>query len=259
MENLENLGTAVEATESAGATEVVSGQNESPIDEASNVGQAEVVGGQSEAEKNPQSKTENSRFAQMRRRMEAMERENSRLKELAKVTRETVGISSDDADDLRRELIAQREGVDASVIKSREESDQRRIAEAVKQSPDFLRQQDELRYYRNIVAQQQKERDLAELKSKFPTDKIEKMEDLGEQYAKLRLAGVDNAVAYAAIRATKQADTKPTPPDTGAVGMAETTERDYYTPEEVDKLTPKQLDDPKIMDKVMKSMTKWKK
>ena len=259
MENLENLGTAVETTESAGMGEVVSAQNETSNGNTPDAGQAEVVGGQSEAVKTPQSKEDNTRFKQMRQRMEELQRENARYREMAKTARETVGIASEDADDLRREMIAQREGVGADIIKAREESEQRRLADAVKNSPDFLRQQRELEYYRGIAAKHQRETDLAELKSKFPADGIESTESLGVQYAKLRLAGVDNLTAYAAVRATKQADTKPTPPDTGAVGNGGTPERDYYTPEEVDKLTPKQLDDPKILDKVMKSMTKWKK
>lgn len=259
MEFNENLGTTVEVTESAGAGEVVSAQNETSNGATPDAGQTEVVGGHSEAAKAPQSKEDNTRFKQMRQRMEELQRENARYREMAKTARETVGISSEDADDLRREMIAQREGVSADIIRSREESEQRRIADAVKSSPDFVKQQRELEYYRNIAAQHQRDTDLAELKAKFPADNVESIEALGEQFAKLRLAGVDNLTAYAAVRATKQATAKPVPPDTGAVGNAGSQERDYYTPEEVDKLTPKQLDDPKIMDKVMKSMTKWKK
>ncbi len=35
--------------------------------------------------------------------------------------------------------------------------------------------------------------------------------------------------------------------------------KEYYSPEEVDRLSGRELDDPKIMERVMKSMTKWKK
>ena len=258
MENLENLGTAVETTESAGMTEVVSGQ-ESPNGEQPNAGQAEVVGGQSEAAKQPQSKEENNRFKQFRQRMEQLQRENERYRALAQTARESVGISSEDADDVRRELLAQREGVSAETIRVREESEAKRIEEAVKNSPEFLRQQNELRYYREQAAKNQRANDLAEIQAKFPTDKVESIEALGEQFAKLRLSGVDNLTAYAAIRTVKGLDTKPTPPETGSVGNNAEPEKEYFTPEEVDKLTPKQLDDPKLMSKVMKSMTKWKK
>ena len=35
-------------------------------------------------------------------------------------------------------------------------------------------------------------------------------------------------------------------------------EKDYYTPDEVDRLTDEEMNDPKIRAKVRKSMTKWK-
>ena len=34
-------------------------------------------------------------------------------------------------------------------------------------------------------------------------------------------------------------------------------EKTYYSPEDVDKLTSEELDDPKIFERVRKSMEKW--
>ena len=33
--------------------------------------------------------------------------------------------------------------------------------------------------------------------------------------------------------------------------------RDFYTPEEVDLLTEAELDDPRVMERVMRSMRSW--
>jgi hypothetical protein len=53
---------------------------------------------------------------------------------------------------------------------------------------------------------------------------------------------------------------KTQPASTGSVkDNSGITEKEYYSPEEVDKLTSAQLDNPKIWEAVRKSMTKWNK
>ena len=48
-------------------------------------------------------------------------------------------------------------------------------------------------------------------------------------------------------------------PSTGSVKTkASVKEKDFYTPEEVDKLNQNDLDNPKVWEVVRKSMTKWK-
>ena len=42
----------------------------------------------------------------------------------------------------------------------------------------------------------------------------------------------------------------------GVSGKAETPEREFFTSEEIDKLTPKQLDDPNIFEKAMRSLSR---
>ena len=53
-------------------------------------------------------------------------------------------------------------------------------------------------------------------------------------------------------------DEKPNqfPQDIGAVNSSSSKEKDFYTSAEIDKLTSKELDDPKIFDRVMKSLAK---
>ncbi|MEG0570902.1 MAG: hypothetical protein RR497_04570 [Oscillospiraceae bacterium] len=49
----------------------------------------------------------------------------------------------------------------------------------------------------------------------------------------------------------------PVPPQLGAVNELSDVQKDFYTPEEVDKLTDRDLSNPKIMKRVQYSMTKW--
>lgn len=271
MEDLKNLGTAAPAA-SAGQ----SGSVDAPIKSLNAVptagaGQSAVADGQTaaapaasaaaEQAKPAQTREENAAFARMRRELEKSQAALDRYKSMGAVVQRESGLHSDDPDDIRRELLARREGVTADTIRQREEQEAQRYKEQMQRDPQYLAAQNELSFYRQQAASAQRQQDLAELKAKYPADNIDES-TLGEQYAKLRSAGVDNLHAYAAIRdvaAAEEAGKKPTPPDTGAVGQAPDPEIEYYTPEEVDKLTTKQLDDPQIMEKVMKSMTKWKK
>lgn len=108
----------------------------------------------------------------------------------------------------------------------------------------------QLREYRRAA-------ELRELQEHDPQANLTDAEALGPEYAKLRRAGVSAVAAYEALR--YQRAVGEVPPNTGAIGTDRETEKEYYSPEEVDRLTSRELDDPKIMERVMKSMTKWKK
>lgn len=99
------------------------------------------------------------------------------------------------------------------------------------------------------------ERDLTAIRKIDKT--VKKLDDLGPEFASLVNSGVDAQTAYFAIKAKEQANSKPKPKDIGAIGSG-TKEKDYYTPDEVDRLTDEEMNDPKIRAKVRKSMTKWK-
>lgn len=67
---------------------------------------------------------------------------------------------------------------------------------------------------------------------------------------------------YSKLRSNKEVEKKIPPASTGSVrNTAKTTDkyREDYTPEEVSNLSSKDLDDPKLMRAVEKSMEKWKK
>jgi hypothetical protein len=99
------------------------------------------------------------------------------------------------------------------------------------------------------------ERDLQQLKGLFPLEKVAHISELGEEFMALRAAGVDNVTAYVAVQLAKNVGK---PPEAGAVSSSNSEEEGFFTSRELDHLTEKELSDPKILQKAIKSMTKWK-
>lgn len=203
-----------------------------------------------EVAEQPFKNEENAKFAQFRREKEEaikqkslVETENQRIMGVLK----SLGYegSPQEVADL---LEAQAKKVDVDVIKKeREELERKSNLEK------------ELDTYRNelvtLKAQQQMKEDLIKIQTINP--QVKSLEELGEDFFKLISSGVDAELAYRVANEKKKATEKPIPPSMGAI-QDSTGEKDYYTPEEVDKLSKKDLDNPKIFEKVRQSMTKWK-
>ena len=99
--------------------------------------------------------------------------------------------------------------------------------------------------------------ELRSLQAHDPAANLTSIAELGDDYVRLRKAGVSATSAYEAVK-YRRAKSE-IPPDTGALGSDRAQEKEFYTPDEVDRLSSRELDDPKIMERVMRSMTKWKK
>ena len=87
------------------------------------------------------------------------------------------------------------------------------------------------------------------------------LNELGDEFfSTLKALGDerDPVLAYEIVKAKKEATTKKAPPEIGGVNQSSQKEKDFYTPAEVDKLTDKDYDNPKIMEAVRRSMSKWK-
>lgn len=227
----ENLETAAEEAVSAGQGESVDAQTETLNAEASaGAGQPGAVDGQS---KEPQTRAENAAFKRMRQRMEALERENAAFR-------------------------AERQGEveDAGGVRETQEPSQEAAAPAGSDEADRLRQENA--GFRQQLLRYRQMQELAELRAHDPALSVQSIGELGETYLRLRCAGVGNLAAYEAVKRAEGAG-KPVPPDTGAVGLDTCQEKTYYSPADVDRLSARELDDPKIMERVMQSMTKWRK
>lgn len=231
----------------AGQSRVVDGQGETPnAAQAAGAGQPEVAGGQTKA---AQTRAENAAFKRMRQRVEALERQNEAYRA------QSEGAAADDAADAQAETPQ----TDAAAKPAEDSNPAAYVFGGARETPEHAALRQELRRYQRQLLSYRQLRDFEEIRAHDPTVTAHCIDDLGAEYIKLRCAGIGNLTAYEAVKRARESGKKAAPPDTGAVGLDAVQAKEYYSPEEVDRLSGRELDDPKIMERVMKSMTKWKK
>ena len=82
---------------------------------------------------------------------------------------------------------------------------------------------------------------------------VKSLDELGQSFVNMIAAGLSDKEAYYATLAMNSKEKVFAPSPIGKVSDNRV-ERDYYTSEEIDNLTDEELDDPKIWEKVMRSM-----
>ena len=196
----------------------------------------------------------NAAFAQMRRNMEQAQRERDEAnRRMSDITRRLQGAGyTGTAESAVEQIQAEQMGLTVAQMRAREQEQ----SEAIKNSPEYKRLQNELNASVQRETQRRFEDDLAEIKRAYPDEKAQSVAELGEQFMRLRANGVDNMTAYRAIADGR----KPTPPpaEIGKVGASGKDEKTYYTSEELDALTPEQLKNERVYKKAMRSLTRLK-
>jgi len=89
----------------------------------------------------------------------------------------------------------------------------------------------------------------------------EEPKNLGFSYITLRTLGVNPQAAFKIVNADRkriEMSLLNPPPAIGKINNKTVEPKSFYSPEEVDKLTQKDLADAGILEDVMKSMTQWK-
>ncbi len=104
------------------------------------------------------------------------------------------------------------------------------------------------------------EKDIAAIKQVYPDFAATGIEDLPRDFIHIMATGrVDALTAYEILKAGKDRKTTTPPPIPGAVQTTGNGTKEYYTPDEVDRLTEKDFKkDPGLLKRIQKSMTKWK-
>lgn len=242
---MEELETSVEMQEVAEPETQVEETLTEPV-----VEQAETE----EVAKPQQTPEENAAFARMRREQEQARREAEIYRKQAERMAQAASKFGyqGNPDEVADQIEAAATGKPLEQVRS----ERLQLEQSMLQAQQAAAERD---LYKNQLIEFQvksaMERDLAAIRKIDKT--VKKLDDLGPEFASLVNSGVDAQTAYFAVKAKEQANTKPKPKDIGAIGSG-TKEKDYYTPDEVDRLTDEEMNDPKIRAKVRKSMTKWK-
>ena len=101
--------------------------------------------------------------------------------------------------------------------------------------------------------------DLKKIQAIDPT--VKSLDELGDKFMKLMVSGGWTAEdAYHAVKSIGTANQKTPPPEMGKVNATQKADKTYYTEAEVDAMiaaNDKALDNPSVLAKIRKSMTKW--
>jgi len=190
-------------------------------------------------------------FARMRREIEERTRNEESLKmqneRLSKAI-ETFGFKGNTADDIADAIEAHTSGRTIEEIRSAREA-------KAKEDADIQRLREENAAFRQREAQRVFDEDLKTIQKYDP--KIKSLGELGEEFFKLRANGISTEVAYSVIKSKRDSEKIIPPPVMGRVNAQTRVERDFYTSDELDKLNS-ELDDPKVLEKAIRSMTKLK-
>ena len=189
---------------------------------------------------------ENAKYAAARREAEtkakALEAQNKRLLDALK------GYGYEGSpEEIADNLLAAQKGITPEEAKQQREAEEAKNAEAEKAKG-------ELEFYKKLAIEKLMEDDLRSLQEVYP--EVKSFDEMGDEFMSLLTATHDPVLAYEAVKA-KEAKTKKTPPpEMGSVGTTAGKEKDFYTSEELDRLTSKDLDDPKIFKIAMKSLAR---
>lgn len=196
----------------------------------------------------PQSTEDNARYAAARREAEA---EKAALKAQSDRLLQALGQFGYEGtpEEIADALMAQNQGISVE-----EAAEQRKAVEA--ENAKYAALQTQLDTFKPLAIQKLMADDLAKIQTVNP--EVKSLDELGEDFFALMGALRDPVLAYDALQAKKARETKPVPQDIGAVNASSSKEKDFYTSAEVDKLTSKDYENPKIMERVRASMLKWK-
>lgn len=182
-----------------------------------------------------QSKADNRAAASMRRAKEAAEAQNKLLRDgLAKL-----GFSGEDPQDILDAVNAKTNNTTVEEIRRQRDE----TSKAVENDPRFKAMEE-------LVIEARLAEDIKSIQEIDPS--VKSVDDLDTRFFTLRKNGIDAKTAYLAIKGSNLPSPKPT--DIGSVGNAAGTDDGYYTATQLDKLTSKDLEDPKVYAKAMKSL-----
>lgn len=193
-------------------------------------------------------------FAAMRRALEAEQAKSAKFEKERDRLVQSLGyfdFKGKDADEIADAAEAHYRGKTVDEIRNE------RIAQQTKIDAERARDA-ELEYYRQREIERVMDEDLKQIQKVDPT--VKSISELGDRFFNMIKSGVNALDAFNAIRTTDSATKKMPPPEIGKINSSDKGEKTYYSQDEVDAMiasNSKDLDNPDILAKIRKSMTKW--
>lgn len=197
--------------------------------------------------------------AESDRKIKELTDQLARYKKMEDTAKE-LGFNGTSTDEIVYAMMADKEGLSVDEIRKREEAKNQQVDSIVENDPRIAAA--------NEIIQQSKFRaDLESIKAAYPDLKAESVEDLGDDYIKMQIVNeqqpeeyqLDAATIYGMAMAKKAKTEKKVPASTGDIVSGAAPEKEFYTSQEVDHFTKEDyLKDPSLLEKVRKSMTKWR-
>lgn len=253
----ENLTMNTAAAEAAGETaenaaasaEVVASQEETaPATEQQAA--AEPITNSAESGKPAQNRWKNTQMKANRQRNEQLDGLQNGIMAYAR----SQGLQPVDAAQALKMLEAKSKGVSLEEHLQAESKAAAEQEALVRNHPLFKEMEQRVAQNNAVAArynaEQQMQADLEAIRTVDPS--INSLEEI-EGYADMVKEGLTGLNAYYALKGRDAIKAAATPPAVGAVGAAGDIDRDF-TSEELDRLTSKDLDDPKIYERALRSM-----
>ena len=206
-------------------------------------------------------------FANMRRSMEQAQKEKEetqKLLEAMKADKERLAKAfgmygfNGDVDEIEDQAKAHYSGKTVEEVRNERLQAQKVIEEQQRREQETLAKDNQIKDLQRQLYARILDDDLKAIQAKDPS--IKSLDDLGKDFALMRSTGVSVDVAYNAVKSTLEANKKTPPPEIGKVNATQKADKTYYTQDEVDAMiaaNDKALDNPSVLEKIRKSMTKW--
>jgi preprotein translocase subunit YajC len=206
-------------------------------------------------------------FANMRRSMEQAQKEKEetqKLLEAMKAEKERLTNSfglfgfKGNVDEIEDQAKAHYSGKTVEEVRNERLQAQKVFEEQQRREQENLAKDNQIKDLQRQLYARILDDDLKKVQSIDPS--IKSLDDLGADFAKMRMSGVSTDVAYHAVKSSLEANKKTPPPEMGKVNATQKADKTYYTQDEVDAMiasNDKALDNPGVLEKIRKSMTKW--
>ena len=251
---IQEVAEPVETVDTNESTqEVVEPETQAPVEEPKNEGR--------DYEKD-------AAYASMRRSMEQAQKEREEsLKQIEALKAERERLTNSfglfgfkgNVDEIEDQAKAHYTGKSVEEVRNERLQAQKVFEEQQRREQENIAKDNQIKDLQKQLYSRILDDDLKKIQAIDPT--VKSLDELGDKFMKLMVSGGWTAEdAYHAVKSIGTANQKTPPPEMGKVNATQKADKTYYTEAEVDAMiaaNDKALDNPSVIAKIRKSMTKW--